>query len=54
MKRKPIAPRPAKQLGPMATAAQKRPANYDQLRLYEQWAIDQELGINDWDGDPSK
>jgi hypothetical protein len=28
----------------------KRPSNYSQLPLQEQWAIDKNLGILDWDG----
>lgn len=40
-------------LGPMARAAQRRPANYNELSGSRQWAIDKELGILDWDGNPS-
>lgn len=34
----------------MAEQAKKRPSNYDELTPAEQWAIDEELGILDWDG----
>lgn len=37
-------------LGPMASAAQRRPANYNQLSGEQQWEIDKSLGILDWDG----
>lgn len=30
--------------------AKKRPANYAELSAEEQWAIDKELGLLDWDG----
>jgi len=41
-------------LGPLARAAQRRPSNFDRLLPEEQWAIDRQLGVLDWDGDPSK
>lgn len=41
-------------LGPCARAALKRPANYAQLSAQEQWEIDRNLEILDWDGDPRK
>jgi hypothetical protein len=31
--------------------ATKRPANYEKLSPREQWEIDKELGILDWDGE---
>jgi len=34
----------------MYEQAQKRPPNYEKLSPQEQWAIDKELGILDWDG----
>lgn len=33
-----------------ATLAKNRPGNYEQLSPREQWEIDKELGILDWDG----
>lgn len=38
------------QAGDMAAAAERRPLNYSSLSLAEQWSIDRELGILDWDG----
>ena len=35
----------------MSHQAKKRPANYYNLTSAQQWAIDKELGILDWDGD---
>ena len=34
----------------MAKQALKRPDNFDSLDMDEQWAIDKELGILDWEG----
>lgn len=34
----------------MAIEAEKRPDNYKELSPEEQWEIDKELGILDWDG----
>lgn len=45
---------PLQQPGPLARQALKRPANYEDIPLGQQWAIDKELGILDWDGDPTK
>lgn len=39
--------------GPMSTKATQRPSNYFSLSPEEQWSIDKNLGILDWDGDPS-
>jgi hypothetical protein len=39
--------------GPQAIAATRRPANFYQLSGEEQWEIDKQLGILDWDGDPN-
>ncbi len=47
-------PVPDHELGPMATAALRRPANHNQLSGEDQWEIDKALGILDWDGDPRK
>jgi hypothetical protein len=41
------------ELGPMATKAQERPFTYHNLESREQWRIDKELGILDWDGEPT-
>lgn len=38
--------------GPLTRQAAKRPANFNTLSPEEQWQIDKELGILDWDGDP--
>lgn len=38
--------------GPMATVAERRPANFRQLGEAEQWETDKALGILDWDGSP--
>ena len=40
--------------GPQAKAAERRPKDYNKLPPQEQWRIDRELGILDWDGDPTK
>lgn len=40
--------------GPLARAAELRPANFRELEMQEQWDIDKRLGILDWDGDPEK
>lgn len=37
-------------LGPLASQAKKRPADYLKLSAETQWAIDKSLGILDWDG----
>jgi hypothetical protein len=37
-------------LGSMAERAKRRPANFAQLSFQEQWDIDRQLGILDWDG----
>ncbi len=34
----------------MQKQAEKRPDNYESLSAREQWEIDKELGILDWDG----
>ena len=34
----------------MAQRAEQRPADYNSLSAAEQWEIDKELGILDWDG----
>lgn len=34
----------------MSRIAQRRPGNYSDLSPQEQWEIDKELGILDWDG----
>lgn len=34
----------------MAEKSKERPANYEKLSAREQWQIDKELGILDWDG----
>jgi len=39
--------------GPQAIAATCRPSNFYQLSGEEQWEIDKQLGILDWDGDPN-
>jgi hypothetical protein len=44
----------AYELGPMAIASQGRPSYYFSLSGREQWDIDKDLGILDWDGDPEK
>lgn len=36
----------------MAEAARRRPSNFDSLSAKEQWDIDKELGILDWEGGP--
>jgi hypothetical protein len=41
-------------LGPVSSAASKRPLNFRKLDGRSQWAIDKRLGILDWDGDPEK
>jgi len=38
--------------GPMATAAERRPANFNELTEEKRWEIDKHLGILDWDGSP--
>lgn len=40
--------------GKMATAATYRPRDYEKLSGREQWGIDKQLGILDWDGSPDK
>jgi hypothetical protein len=35
---------------PPAVRAKSRPANYLELEPREQWEIDKQLGILDWDG----
>ena len=40
--------------GPLARAAELRPANFKSLSAEQQWAIDKRLGILDWDGSPEK
>jgi hypothetical protein len=42
-------PRPQTQ-EEMREAAKRRPTNYSDLSPEEQWEIDRELGILDWDG----
>ena len=42
-----------KPTGPQAIAATRRPPNYYQLSGEEQWEIDKQLDILDWDGDPN-
>ena len=37
-------------LGPQATLALCRPSNYHELSAQEQWDVDRNLGILDWDG----
>ena len=37
-------------LSEKAMKAKQRPANFSQLSAEEQWSIDKELGILDWDG----
>lgn len=39
-----------KPLGPQAQAALRRPANYTELSPRQQWSVDDDLGILDWDG----
>jgi hypothetical protein len=41
-------------LGPLAKKSLERPADFLYLPIKEQWQIDKELGILDWDGDPKK
>lgn len=41
-------------LGPLATAALRRPEGYWGLSGAEQWDIDKRLGILDWSGDPNE
>lgn len=36
--------------GELFAQALKRPKNYDSLDSYQQWQIDRDLGILDWDG----
>jgi hypothetical protein len=38
--------------GPMATAAEGRPANFNELTEEQRWEIDKRLGILDWDESP--
>jgi hypothetical protein len=38
---------------PPAERAKLRPANYLELEPEEQWTIDKQLGILDWDGSPN-
>jgi hypothetical protein len=38
-------------LSPEAEKAKQRPADFEDLSAREQWEIDKELGILDWDGD---
>lgn len=40
--------------GSQAARARLRPANYPDLEPREQWEIDKQLGILDWDGSPDK
>ncbi len=40
--------------GEMARKALLRPNDYDKLSGEDQWEIDKQLGILDWDGDPRK
>lgn len=40
--------------GPLARAAEHRPANFSELDEPTKWEIDRALGILDWDGDPRK
>jgi hypothetical protein len=40
-------------LGPQCKLAQERPSNFLQLDPDTQWAIDKNLGILDWDGEPT-
>jgi hypothetical protein len=43
-----------RQLGAtMAERAKHRPSNYADLSPAEQWAVDKDLGILDWDGSPN-
>lgn len=48
--RNPGSPIEQKPLSDMARRAKLRPTLYNQLKPSEQWAIDKELGILDWDG----
>jgi hypothetical protein len=41
---------PDKPLSPEAQRAKQRPSNYNQMPSADQWAIDKQLGILDWDG----
>lgn len=53
MLEKPIHPRPTSiTLGPMAKKSVGRPYNFNDLSPHDQWEIDKELGILDWDGNP--
>lgn len=38
--------------GPLASAAELRPPDFDSLSASERWAIDKALGILDWTGSP--
>lgn len=40
--------------GPLTRTANTRPAGYHKLSGRNQWDTDKDLGILDWDGDPSK
>ena len=41
------------ELGEMCRAAQKRPRNFLRFSEQEQWEIDKNLGVLDWDGEPT-
>lgn len=40
--------------GPLATAAENRPENFDLLDAQARWDVDKALGILDWSGDPEE
>jgi hypothetical protein len=41
------------EFGPLCKRARERPVNFLRLSPERQWDIDKELGVLDWDGDPS-